>query len=220
MHWYSAPGAIRRHHIAPQYTAAVVLRTGTNLSPVSICCPASRPGPTSDVLRDQDVTRKLARRRSPTSPGADRIGDLDLHLGMGAPQRLGTVRRGVAGPCLGAAWRGLGLPALDGQRHAHRGLDAVDQGGRDGGAPAKADRTRDRFRGEVRMIELGQQRGGRPGERGSALGLDQVRDLLGLLAGVAGCRLAWWALIRGGRLARVRRMGRSSGLRTGGCGCS
>jgi hypothetical protein len=43
---------------------------------------------------------------------------------------------------------------------------------------------------------------------------------LELLARVAGRRLAWWALIRGKRLARVRRMSRSSELRTAVCGCS
>jgi hypothetical protein len=64
----SAPGAIRR-----ATTAAAVQRTGANLSPASICGPPAPAGNRrAPSCASRIVTPKLARRRSPASPGADR----------------------------------------------------------------------------------------------------------------------------------------------------
>lgn len=65
---YSAPGAIRRCHTAPP-----VHRTGANLSPANMCCPPAPAGTAGRRLARAGLSLpKLARRRSPTSPGADR----------------------------------------------------------------------------------------------------------------------------------------------------
>lgn len=55
------------------HAAAPVQRTGANLSPASICCPPAPAGNRrAPSCASRAITRKLARRRSPASPGAGR----------------------------------------------------------------------------------------------------------------------------------------------------
>ena len=83
MPWYSAPARLA----AATYRRSSS-RTGANLSPASMCCPPPGREPPGAVLREQGVTRKLARR--------------------GPPLRRARAGRRLASCCRQGSWPPLG----------------------------------------------------------------------------------------------------------------